>query len=53
MKEATRNTVKGEYQKIQHVSKLLELLNVTKVRKAAPKCDRLFTTLAQIMGETI
>jgi hypothetical protein len=53
LKEATRNTSKGEYQKIQHASKLLELLDVTKVRKAAPKCDRLFTTLAQIMGETI
>jgi hypothetical protein len=53
LKEATRNTSKGEYQKIQHASKLLELLDVTKVRKAAPKCDRLFTTLAQIMEETI
>jgi hypothetical protein len=53
LKEATRNTSKGEYQKIQHASKLLELLDVTKVREAAPKCDRLFTTLAQIMGETI
>jgi hypothetical protein len=34
----------------------LDLLNnfdVTKIRKAAPNCDRLFTTLAQVMGETI
>jgi hypothetical protein len=53
LKEATRNTSKGEYQKIQHASKLLELLDIAKVRKAAPNCDRLFTTLAQIMGETI
>jgi hypothetical protein len=53
LKAATRNTSKGEYQKIQHASKLLELLDVTKVRKAAPKCDRLFTTLSKIMGETI
>jgi hypothetical protein len=37
LKEATRNTVKGEYQKIQHASELLELLNVT-------KCERLLTT---------
>lgn len=53
LKAATRGTSKGEYQKIQHASKLLELLDVAKVRKAAPNCDRLFTILAQIMGETI
>jgi hypothetical protein len=53
LKEATRNTVKGEYQKIQHASKLLELLNVAKVREASHYCDRLFTTLAQIIEETI
>lgn len=53
LKEATRNTSKGEYQKIQHASKLLELLDVAKVRKAAPNCDRLFTTLTKIMEETI
>lgn len=53
LKQATRHTSKGEYKKIQHASKLLGLLNVAKVRQAAPNCDRLFTTLAQIMGETI
>ncbi|MFN6462169.1 MAG: DUF4276 family protein [Nostoc sp. DedVER02] len=47
---ATRPTTKGEYQKIKHASKLLELLDVDKVRKASPDCDRLFTTLAAIMG---
>lgn len=53
LKAATRDTSKGEYQKIQHASKLLEMLDVAKVRKAAPSCDRLFTTLAQLMGETL
>lgn len=53
LKQATRHTSKGEYQKIQHASKLLGLLDVAQVRKAAPNCDRLFTTLAHIMGETI
>lgn len=53
LKEATRDTSKGEYQKIKHASQLLEKLDVTKVRQASPNCDRLFTTLAQIMGETI
>ncbi|MHC5728050.1 MAG: DUF4276 family protein, partial [Nostoc sp.] len=50
LKTATRNTTKGEYQKIKHASKLLELLDVDKVRKASPSCDRLFTTLTEIMG---
>lgn len=54
LKEATRNTKsKGEYQKIQHASELLKHLDTHKVRKASHHCDRLFTTLAQIMGETI
>ncbi|MBG1245556.1 DUF4276 family protein [Nostoc sp. NZL] len=50
LKAATRSTKKGEYQKIKHVSKLLELLDVDKVRKASPHCDRLFTTLTTKMG---
>jgi hypothetical protein len=54
LKEATQNTKsKGEYQKIQHASDLLKKLDAAKVRKASQYCDRLFTTLAQIMGETI
>ena len=54
LKEATRNTKsKGEYQKIQHASDLLKKLDTAKVRKASKYCDRLFTTLAQIMGETV
>ncbi len=47
---ATRSTTKGEYQKIKHASKLLQLLDVDKVRKASPSCDRVFTTLTEIMG---
>ncbi|BCL38201.1 DUF4276 family protein [Nostoc sp. MS1] len=49
LKAATANTTKGEYQKIKHASKLLELLDVTKVRQASPYCDRLFTTLQEKM----
>ncbi len=49
LKAATYNTSKGEYQKIKHASKLLELLNVAEVRKASHYCDRLFTTLEQIV----
>jgi len=52
LKAATRDTSKGEYQKIQHASKLLEQLDVATVRNADPNCNRLFTTLTQIMEGT-
>jgi hypothetical protein len=42
---------KGEYQKIQHASKLLEILDVDKVRKASSECERLFTTLTELMEQ--
>ncbi|BAY18139.1 hypothetical protein NIES2109_07350 [Nostoc sp. HK-01] len=45
LKTATSKTTKGEYHKINHASKLLELLDVAAVRQASPYCDRLFTTL--------
>jgi Domain of unknown function (DUF4276) len=46
LKEATRHTPKGEYHKIHHGPKILGQLDVARVRRAAPHCDRLFTTLA-------
>ncbi|HIK07071.1 MAG TPA: DUF4276 family protein [Trichormus sp. M33_DOE_039] len=49
LKTATRSTSKGEYHKINHASKLLELVDLATVRKASPYCDRLFTTLQDIM----
>lgn len=50
LKEASRDTKsKGEYQKIQHASKLLEMLEVDKVRKASLECDRIFKTLTELM----
>ena len=53
LKTATCKTSKGEYQKIQHASQLLEMLNVAIVRNASAHCDRLFTTLALKMGASI
>ena len=50
LKEATRNTSKGEYHKTWHAPKLLEQLDASKVRRAAAHCDRLFTTLLKKMG---
>jgi len=52
LKAATRDTKsKGEYQKIQHASKLLEMLDVGKVRKASSECDRIFTTLTELIEQ--
>jgi hypothetical protein len=45
LKEAARQTIKGEYHKIHHGPKILALLDVMKVRQAARHCDRLFTIL--------
>lgn len=50
LKDATRNTSKGEYHKTQHGFKILGQLDVTIVRKAAPHCDRLFNTLLEKMN---
>ena len=52
LKAATCDTKsKGEYQKIQHASKLLEMLDVEKVRKASLECDRIFITLTALMEQ--
>lgn len=52
LKAASRDTKsKGEYQKIQHASKLLEMLDVDKVRKASSECARIFITLTQLMEQ--
>jgi hypothetical protein len=49
LKTATERTAKGEYHKTRHAPKLLEQLDVAKVRQSAPHCDRLFVTLNQVM----
>ncbi len=43
LKTATGSTTKGEYHKIKHAYKLLELLDVAKVCQASPYCEHLFT----------
>jgi hypothetical protein len=53
LQSATDETSKGKYHKTRHAPKLLELLDVDKVRKASPSCDRLFTTIiTKILEET-
>ena len=44
--DATRQTSKGKYHKIQHAYKLLGIVSPSKVRTRAPSCDRLFSTVA-------
>ncbi|MEM9927651.1 MAG: DUF4276 family protein [Cyanobacteria bacterium P01_D01_bin.50] len=51
LKDATRNTTKKDYQKIQHASKLLKMLDADKVRKASAHCDRLFQILEEKIAE--
>ncbi|HBW56813.1 MAG TPA: hypothetical protein DEF27_03040 [Oscillatoriales bacterium UBA8482] len=42
LNRATERTQKGRYQKIYHAAKILEIIDVSIVRKKAPYCDRLF-----------
>ena len=48
LKSATRTTRPGPYHKTEHGPRLLALVDPTKVRKAAPHCDRLFQTIEGI-----
>ncbi|WP_445173225.1 DUF4276 family protein [Microcoleus sp.] len=53
LKSATNKTSKGKYHKTGHPPKLLELLDVDKVRKASPSCERIFKTIiTKILEET-
>ena len=51
LKQATRETQKGQYHKTQHAPHILESLDSAKVRKAAPNCDRLFRELLAKIDE--
>ncbi len=53
LEAATRQTQKGNYGKIKHASELLKRVSQAKARKRCRHCDRLFTTLADVMGTTI
>lgn len=50
LKKATSKTQKGEYHKIHHGPKILELLDIIRIRKAAVHCNRLFETLSEKMS---
>lgn len=50
LRRATEKTQKDCYHKTRHAPEILKRLDVTKVRQAAPHCDRLFKTLTDIMS---
>lgn len=50
LKRATKGTQKGAYHKLHHGPELLGRLDSARVRKAAPHCDRLFTTLERYLS---
>jgi hypothetical protein len=40
--ERLKKAANGEYHKVKHGMRLLELIDPAKVRKPAPNCDRMF-----------
>lgn len=43
--ERLKRVIGEEYHKVKHGTKLLELIDPPKVRKAAPNCDRMFSVI--------
>lgn len=50
LESATKETSKGKYHKTIHAPAILGKLKSSKVRKAAPHCERLFQTLTEKMS---
>ena len=51
LKDSTKGTKKGRYHKTRHAPALLELIAPTRVREAAPNCDKIFQSLLARLGE--
>jgi len=49
LEAATRDTTKGQYHKTRHAPRILGELDVSRVRSAAPHCERLFSTLLDLI----
>ena len=52
LESATSSTPKGKYHKTRHAPDLLKQVDVSKVRNAAPNCDRLFVALNHLTTST-
>lgn len=48
--ERLNKAANGEYHKVKHGTKLLELVDPEKLRKAAPNCDRMFNVILSKLG---
>jgi hypothetical protein len=48
--ERLKKAANGEYHKVKHGTKLLELIDPSKVRSAAPNCDRMFNQILAKLG---
>ncbi len=49
LRTATRDTRKRQYHKTQHAPDLLESVDRDRVRRNAPACERLFSTLERVL----
>jgi len=52
LEAATRDTTKGQYHKTRHAPRILGELDVSRVRSAAPHCERLFSTLSGLIDSS-
>jgi hypothetical protein len=52
LKDATRDTQKRDYHKARHGPELLEIVDSSKVRAAAPHCERLFSSLETLISSS-
>ena len=52
LRDATRQTQKGEYHKIKHAADLLEKIEAATVRQSLPHCDELFKAIEAVISES-
>lgn len=53
LEAATKATQKKRYHKTRHAPQILEALDPVKVRRRAPHCERLFATVAALIGASV
>ena len=51
LKRATRETKRGEYHKTKHAPDLLAKIEPSRVRTAAPNCERMFRIILEKLAE--
>ena len=51
LKRATKETKRGEYHKTKHAADLLARIDPSRVRSAAPNCDRMFPIILEKLAE--